>query len=165
MASKGADGADAALRSWIKRRFALPRTSTYSRQRIELVVAHKKWNAAARALEGFKLALFHRYGAATDAHIWAGRIEGELGRWNRSLDEYRIALADRPRDVSLWLEYARAAETAGRDTTAREAYAQAVAAQPEQSGHRERATQALDARAARLRRAGADAPRVDGPVK
>jgi tetratricopeptide (TPR) repeat protein len=164
MASKGADGADAALQILDQAAIRTPSNLNVQQARIELVVANKKWNAAARALEGFKLALFHRYGAATDAHIWAGRIEAELGRWNRSLEEYRIALADRPKDVSLWLEYARAAETGGRDTTAREAYAQASRLSPN-SPDIANAQRTLDARSARLRGAGADGSRVDPPLK
>ena len=82
--ARAANGADAALPDPGSRRpFAIRRTWTCSAQRIELVVAHKKWNAAPRSLEGLKLALFHHYGSATDAHIWAARIDGELGRWNK----------------------------------------------------------------------------------
>ena len=111
---------------------------------------YKRWNAAARALEGLQARPVSNYGTATDAHIWAARIDGELGRRNRSLDEYRIALADRPGDVALWIEYARAAETAGRDITAREAYAEAARLSPN-SPDIASARQALEARSVRLR--------------
>jgi tetratricopeptide (TPR) repeat protein len=148
--TKGADGADQALS--ILDQAATRDVSDVNVQweRMELIFKQKKWNAAARSLEGLKLALYRKYGSATDAHIWTARIDGELGRWNRSLDEYRIALADRPTDVTLWLEFARAAETAGRDATAREAYAQASRLSPD-SPDITTSQRALEARSARLR--------------
>jgi tetratricopeptide (TPR) repeat protein len=164
LASKGANGVDPALQILDQAASLTPADLNVQRERIDLVVNNKKWNAAARSLEGLKLALFHHFGAATDAHIWAGRIEAELGHWHRSLEEYRIALADRPADVSLWLEYARAAETGGRDTAAREAYAQALRLSPN-SADIASAQRALDARAARLRGPAADAPRLEGRPK
>jgi tetratricopeptide (TPR) repeat protein len=156
LARRGADGADEALAILDEAAARNPSDLTVQRERIELVAGYKRWNAAARSIEGLKLALFQNYGTATDAHIWAARIDGQLGRWNRSLDAYRIALADRPTDVALWIEYARAAETAGRDMTAREAYAEAGRLSPN-SPDISSAQQALEARSIRLR-----SPQTDG---
>jgi tetratricopeptide (TPR) repeat protein/O-antigen ligase len=94
-------------------------------KRVDLVTRFKKWKAAARAVEGLKTALYQAGAAATDAHIADARIKAEMGRVTASLDEYRIALAGRPSDVALWMEYGRVAETAGHLGTASEAYAEA----------------------------------------
>ncbi len=53
-----------------------------------------------------------------------------MGRVSAALDEYRIALANQPNNVALWLEYGRAAESAGHVETADEAYAQAARLSP-----------------------------------
>ena len=58
--------------------------------------------------------------------------------------------------MALWIEYARAAETAGRDMTAREAYAEAGRLSPN-SPDIASARQALEARSIRLR-----SPQTDG---
>jgi tetratricopeptide (TPR) repeat protein len=150
LARHGADGADQALAILDDAAVRNPADVSVQRERVELVVSQKKWNGAARSLDGLKQALYLNYGSATDAHIWAARIEGQLGHWNRSLDEYRIALADRPADVALWIEYAHAAENAGRDVTAREAYAQASRLSPN-SPDITKAQQALEERLVRLR--------------
>ena len=119
-------------------------------ERIELVVTYKKWQAAERSLEGLKQALYKAAGTATGAHVWAARIAGELGRWTNALGEYRIALADSPNDVALWGEFARAAMSAGRDETAREALAQAARLSPN-NPEIIAAQQAVNERLARLR--------------
>jgi tetratricopeptide (TPR) repeat protein len=161
LARQGADGADQALSLLDEAAIRNPGDLTVQRARLEMVVAYKKWNASARSLEGLKLALFRNYGSATEAHIWAARINCQLGRWSRALDEFRIALADRSTDVSLWIEYAHAAETAGRDVTAREAYGQASRLSPN-SPDIANAQHALEARSVRLR--APQQPPGDGPT-
>jgi tetratricopeptide (TPR) repeat protein len=157
LARQGTDGADRALAILDEAAIRNPADLNVQNERVTIVVAHKRWNAAARSLDGLKLALFRNYGSATDAHVWGARIDAQLGRWNKALDEFRIALADRPTDVSLWLEYARAAEAGGRDVMAREAYGQASRLSPN-SPDIASAQQALEARSARLRVLGGNAP-------
>ncbi len=151
IASQGANGADAALQILDQAAVRTPSNLNVQRERIELVVTHKKWNAAARSLEGLKLALFHNYGSRLTRISGQGalRLSSATGTGrSRSIgSHWRIVRAD----VSLWLEYARAAETGGRDTTAREAYGAGIASQPKQSGHRERATSARCAHGAPAR--------------
>src|SRR5262249_51445864 len=100
------------------------------RMRVQLVMNNQKWQAAARAVDGLKMALYSTNGAVSEAHVAAARIQGRLGRWTEALSEYRIALADAPNDVALWIELARAAEQAGRHPTAREARAEAARLSP-----------------------------------
>jgi tetratricopeptide (TPR) repeat protein len=130
VARKGADGADEAVAILNAAATRYPTELRLQSERIGLIYRFEKWNHAAAALEGLKMALYSEYGAATDAHTWAGRVNARLGRWSKSLDEYRIALADRPSDVSVWMEFGRAAESAGRRDTAREAYFQAARLSP-----------------------------------
>jgi tetratricopeptide (TPR) repeat protein len=162
IAEKHAEGADAALAILEQAAARNPSDMDVQQQRIDLIVEYRKWNLASRALEGYKLALFRRYGSATYAHVYGARIEGQLGHWNRSLDEYRIALADRATDVPLWVEYAHAAENAGRDSIARDAYAHAAHLSPG-SPDVVKAQQALEARAVRLRGPEPDAPQRAAP--
>jgi tetratricopeptide (TPR) repeat protein len=98
--------------------------------RIDLVNKYQKWTAVPRALEGYKEALYGRDGSATEAHLAAARIYVKLSHWTDALGEYRIALADQPTNVSLWMELGNAGESAGRDTTAREAYVEAARLSP-----------------------------------
>jgi tetratricopeptide (TPR) repeat protein len=154
---KAEDGADAALAILDEAAARDPADLTVQTRRIELVLQYKKWNAAARSLEGLKLALFHRDGSAAAAHIWAARIDGQLGRWNKAVDEYRIALADWPMQVSLWIEYAQAAENAGRDVIAREGYARAARLSPN-SPDIANALRVVDARLSRRQAIGTGAP-------
>ena len=107
-----------------------PTDLAVARQRVELVTRFEKWKAAARALEGLKLALYQGGGSAAEAHMAGARINARLGHWTEALDEYRIVLADMPDNVTLWIEYARAAEAIGHDATARDAYAQASRLSP-----------------------------------
>src|SRR5262249_52442191 len=85
IARQGADGADQALAILDEAAVRNPTDLDVQRERVQLVFNYKKWNAAARSLEGFKLALFRNFGSATDAHIWGARFEGQLGRWNKAL--------------------------------------------------------------------------------
>ena len=154
---KGAAGADEALSILDTAATRYPTDISIQRQRVELVTQFKRWNAAARSLEGLKLALYHSQGSATEAHVAEARIAGQLGHWTAALDEYRIALADQPNDVSLWIEYGRAAATIGHDAAAREAYAQAARLSPN-SPEITGPLRDLEARQARLRALVGTAP-------
>jgi tetratricopeptide (TPR) repeat protein len=107
-----------------------PANVELQRLRIDLVTRYHKWIAAARAMEGFKRALYTRDGSATEGHVASARILGQLGRWSDAIGEYRIALADQPTNVALWMELGRAAESAGRAETARDAYAASARLSP-----------------------------------
>ena len=100
------------------------------RLRVDVVVRYHKWSAASRALEGYKEALYARDGMATEAHLASARIMTQMGRWTDALGEYRIALADQPTNVGLWMELGSAGEMAGRIKTAREAYSTAARLSP-----------------------------------
>lgn len=102
--------------------------------RLDLVTKYQKWTAVPRALEGYKQALYTRDGSATEAHLAAARIHVRLSHWTDALGEYRIALADQPNNVSLWMELGSASESAGRVTTAREAYTEAARLSPSNPG-------------------------------
>jgi tetratricopeptide (TPR) repeat protein len=104
------------------RRSGGPRTSSYH-----------KWTAAARAMEGFNRALYARDGLATEGHVASARILSQLGRSSDAIGEYRIALADQPTNVPLWMELGQAAESAGRLETARDAYATSARLSPNNS--------------------------------
>jgi tetratricopeptide (TPR) repeat protein len=95
------------------------------KMRVDVVLRYQRWSAAARAVAGYKQALFTRDGSATDAHLAAARIAVQLSHWTDAIDEYRLALAGLPTDVALWLEFGRACEAGGRLTAAREAYSEA----------------------------------------
>jgi tetratricopeptide (TPR) repeat protein len=150
LANKGIKGVDEALAILDLAAARAPTDVQVQSERIQLVVTYKKWQAAERSLEGLKQALYKAAGTATGAHVWAARIAGELGRWTNALGEYRIALADTPNDVTLWIEFARAATSAGRDETAREALAQAGRLSPN-SPEIIAAQQVVSERLARLR--------------
>jgi tetratricopeptide (TPR) repeat protein len=94
------------------------------------VTHYEKWTAVARSIEGFKQALYHTHGSATEAHVASARIDARLGRWQSAIGEYRIALADNPSDVTLWMEFGQQAAAFGRDATAREAYSEAARLSP-----------------------------------
>jgi tetratricopeptide (TPR) repeat protein len=147
---KGAAGADEALGILDRAAVRYPADLAVARQRVDLVTRFEKWNAAARALDGLKLALYQIGGSATEAYIAGARINGRLGHWTEALDEYRIVLADMPDNVSLWIEYAHAAEAIGHDTTAHDAYAQASRLSPN-SPEVVAALHELETRQARLR--------------
>ena len=98
------------------------------------------------------------------------RIQARLGRLTAALGEYRVALADQPGSVSLWMEFGRAAENGGRDTVAREAYREAARLSPDSPEVAE-AVHRLDERSAAscsLRRSvetwpGLKSPPANGP--
>jgi len=127
---RGADGADQALEVLDRAAERFPEDMPVQRARIELVQRYKRWRAAQRAIDGYRIALYHLSGRGTEAHIWAARIEGDMGHWSKALEEYRMALTEAPTDLTLWMELAHAAEAAGRYSTAREAYEQAARISP-----------------------------------
>jgi tetratricopeptide (TPR) repeat protein len=122
------------------------------RMRVSMVSTYGKWQAADRALDGLKLALYHATGSAFEANLMAARIRGSLGQWSVAFSEYRIALSHSPNQPSLWVEFARAAENAGRDQTAREAYSEAARLAPSDASIAE-ARRRLDARQVEQRKA------------
>jgi len=127
-----------------------------ARKRVDVVLTYQKWHAAARAVDGLKLALFQNQMAASEAHVASARVATRLSRWNEALGEFRIALAQEAWNVYLWMEYGRAAEGGGRFTTAREAYVEALRLlpkNPEIVG----ALRALDERMAKLRQGASSA--------
>jgi tetratricopeptide (TPR) repeat protein/O-antigen ligase len=159
---KGAPAADEALGILNRAAVRYPTDLEVARQRVDLVMNYEKWNAAARSLEGLKLALYHTGGSAAEAHLAGAHISGRLGRWSQALDEYRIALADMPDNVALWMEYARAAQTIGHDAIAREAYQQASRLSPN-SPEVVTALHDLETRQARLRALVQDPKEPAGP--
>jgi tetratricopeptide (TPR) repeat protein len=126
-------GPDAALSILDTGATRYPQDVPIQRMRVQLVSDYAKWQAAERAIDGLTRALYDTTGSAGEAHTMSARIQGRLGRWTRALGEYRIALADAPADVSLWMELAHAAERAGRDATAREALYEASRLSPSSS--------------------------------
>ncbi|HXU07194.1 MAG TPA: O-antigen ligase family protein [Polyangia bacterium] len=130
-----------------------------ARKRMDVVLTYRKWHAAPRAIEGLKLALFQTQGAISEAHVAAARVATQLSRWNQALGEYRIALAQQSWNVSLWMEYGRVAEAAGRPTAAREAYAEASRISPKNPEVME-AIRILEERMNRFRGAASGAART-----
>jgi tetratricopeptide (TPR) repeat protein len=145
----GPSGTDQALATLDLAAAQYPSNVEVQRMRVDIVGRFGKWQAADRALEGLKQALYHERGSAAEAHVAAARIFTRLSRFTNALGEYRIALADDSTNVSLWLEFGHAAEAAGRDQTARDAYSEAGRLSPK-SPEVVRALQALDNRAPKL---------------
>jgi tetratricopeptide (TPR) repeat protein len=127
---KGPVGADAALSILDAGATRYPQDLPIQRMRVDVVMNYQKWQAAERALDGLKMALYSAYGNAGEAHRAAARIHSRLGRWTTALGEYRIALADDAGNVGLWLEFAKTAEQAGREGIAREALSEAARLSP-----------------------------------
>jgi tetratricopeptide (TPR) repeat protein len=100
------------------------------RMRISMVQRYRKWQAADRAIDGLKLALYHAQGTAVEANLEKARIHVQLSQWNAAFGEYRTALAQGPNQPSIWVEFGQMAEKAGRDATAREAYSEALRLSP-----------------------------------
>ncbi len=126
LAVRGKAGADDALATLDAAAARYPLDVEVQRQRLALVTQFEKWQVADRAVEGLKVALYHDYGQANEAHIAAARIHARLRRWNQCFGEYRIALLADPTNGYLWFEFGRTAEEAGRYPVAREAYAEAA---------------------------------------
>jgi tetratricopeptide (TPR) repeat protein len=150
IAQQGANGADAALAVLDAAAARTPANLAVQTERVELVTSFKKWAAAGRSIEGYKLALYENGNSPSWAHIADARIKAEMGRLTAALDEFRIALADQPENVSLWLEYGRIADAGGHVATAREAYAEAARLSPN-SPDILNAQRALEQRRAELR--------------
>ena len=147
---KAADGADEALRILDAAVSRYPTDLALQRERVAIVTKYKKWTSAARAIEGLKLACYHAFGSAAEAHIAAADIAFNMARFTEAMAEYRMALGDRPNDVALWMEFGHTAEMAGRQTAARDAYSQAARLSPKDPTIA-RALQSLDDYVARLR--------------
>lgn len=131
MLTKGAAGADEALATLDVAATRYPFDVDVQRTRVQLILDHGRWHASARALDGLKAVLYHLSGSALEAHIAAARINSRMGHVTVALTEYRIALADDPSNVTLWLEYGRTAQSGGRSTAAREAFLQAARLSPQ----------------------------------
>jgi tetratricopeptide (TPR) repeat protein len=130
LATKGTAGANEAFSILDLAATRYPLDVPVQRLRISLVPAYGKWQAADRAIDGFKLALFRATGGALEANLAAARIRAQLQQWNASFSEYRIALTQAGGDAAIWVELGQTAESAGRDTTAHEAYAEAARLKP-----------------------------------
>jgi tetratricopeptide (TPR) repeat protein/O-antigen ligase len=128
--TQGADGAERALSILDLAATRYPTDVDLQRRRVALVTTYNKWQAAARSVEGLKLALYATNGSATEAHVANARIQVRLGHVVVALGEYRIALADEPGNTALWMELGQAAKSIGHDATAREAYEQAARLSP-----------------------------------
>ncbi len=159
LSAKGETGADEALAILDRAATQFPDDASVQRSRLDIVINYQKWHAAERSLDGFKRALSVAGGSAGEAHLAAARLAAKLSRWTGAIDEYRIALADRPSDISLWMEFGQAALAAGRNTTAREAFMTADHLSPN-NPEITKAFQTLDAQthAASTRSFGGDPP-------
>jgi tetratricopeptide (TPR) repeat protein len=130
LAVKGPSGADEALSILDLAAIRYPLDLPLQRMRISLVSGYSKWQAADRAIDGLKLALYHSVGSGFEADLAAARIRSRLSQWNAAITEYRIALNQSANQPSLWVELAEVAERAGRDTVAHEAYSEAARLAP-----------------------------------
>jgi len=130
------------------------------RKRVEVVINYGKWHVARRAIEGLTAALYQNQRAISEAHVASARVAAKLSRWNEALGEYRILLAEEPRNVQFWIEYGQVAESAGRGGLAREAYGVASRLSPNNPQILE-AIRNVDDRMVRLR--GASSP--SGPAQ
>jgi tetratricopeptide (TPR) repeat protein len=148
--AKGAAGADEALSILDIAAVRYPNDLAVQRMRVKFIIDFQKWKAAARALDGFKIALYRVQGSAAEAHAASAQIEARLGRVGSALTAYRVALSDEPLNVTLWMEFGRTAETAGRYPTAMEAYRQAAQLSPK-NPQIEAALNGLEKRNAALR--------------
>ena len=134
LATKGAAGADEAFGILDLAAMRYPLDLDVQRLRISIVSDYGKWQAADRAIDGMKLASYRAAGSALEATLDAARIRVRMGQWTAAFTEYRIALAQSPNELGLWVEFARAAEGAGRDSMAREAYSEAARLAPRDPG-------------------------------
>jgi tetratricopeptide (TPR) repeat protein len=134
IAKKGQAGVNEAFAILDLAATRFPLDVSVQRSRIEVVSDHAKWQAADRAIDGFKFALYRATGQAVEANLAAARIRAQLGQWRAAFSEYRTALSQASNDVSIWLAFAQTAEQAGRDSTAREAYTEAARLRPQDSG-------------------------------
>jgi tetratricopeptide (TPR) repeat protein len=151
LASKGDAGADEALAVLDLAATRDPLDLPVQRMRISMVSGYRKWSATDRAIDGLKLALYHVSGSAVEANLAAARIHAQLSQWSAAIGEYRIALAQMPAQPSVWIELGQAAERAGRETVARDAYREAARLSP--AGPATDALRQLDARRDEMKKA------------
>jgi O-antigen ligase len=130
LANQGAPGAAEALSILDLAATRYPLDVPVQELRASIVLTYGKWQAADRAIDGYKLALYRSAGQAIDANLIAARIRAKLGQWTACFSEYRLALAQAGGNTGIWAEFGQTAETAGRDSTAREAYAEAARLAP-----------------------------------
>ena len=131
MAAAGGTGVEEALATLDTAATRYPFDVQVQRARMRLVLDHKRWQASARAVDGLQAALYHAQGTASEAHVAAARVQAGMGHVMPALTEYRIALADDPANVGLWVEFGRTAQAGGRSTIAREALLQASHLSPQ----------------------------------
>jgi hypothetical protein len=153
LAVKGRAGVDDAFAILDLAAIRYPLDLPVQRMRVSMVSQYGKWQAAERALDGFKMALYQSTGSAFEANLTSARIRGQLGQLSAALSDYRTALAQSPNEPSLWVEYAQVAENAGRDQMARDAYGEAARLAPSDASITE-ARRRLDARQTERRNAG-----------
>ena len=127
---KGAAGVDEAFAVLDLAATRYPLDLTVQRRRLDLVSRYSKWQAADRAMEGFKRALYTVTGSTLEATIISARTHSSMSQLRSALVEYRTALAQSPNDAALWMEYGGLAERVGRDSTARDAYSEAMRITP-----------------------------------
>jgi tetratricopeptide (TPR) repeat protein len=159
--TKGAAGSDGALAVLDAAAAHYPLNLEIQRARVGLVTNYQKWSAVARAMEGFKLALYTAQGSATEAHIANARIQASLGHLQIALGEYRVALADASSNPALWMEFGNTAAAMGSNTTAREAYATAARLSPN-SAEAGAALRSLDTQQDQIRALSGPPPRENG---
>jgi tetratricopeptide (TPR) repeat protein len=133
LATKGAPGAGEALSILDLAAIRYPLDVPVQRLRASIVLTYGKWQTADRAIDGFKTALYRTAGQAIEANLVAARIRAKLGQWNVCFSEYRQALTLASAATWIWFEFGQTAESAGRDTTAREAYAEAARLAPSEA--------------------------------
>ena len=105
MAAAGGTGVEEALATLDTAATRYPFDVQVQRARMRLVLDHKRWQASARAVDGLQAALYHAQGTASEAHVAAARVQAGMGHVMPALTEYRIALADDPANVGLWVEF------------------------------------------------------------
>jgi tetratricopeptide (TPR) repeat protein len=148
--TKGSAGPEAALAGLDAAAVRYPHDLGIQRRRLDLIMQIGKWQAADRALLGLREAIYQNRADISEAYTASARIAARLLHWTEAIGQYRLAVAQAPWNVSLWLEFGVAAEAAGRDLVAREAYAEAVRLSPNDP-IAAKALRDLDERAARLR--------------
>jgi tetratricopeptide (TPR) repeat protein len=155
--SQGAAGSDAAFAQIETAAGQYPFDLDIQRRRLDMVMKLERWQAAERALQGLRQALYQNRRDVSEAYLASARIAARFARWTEALGQYRLAVGQAPWNVTAWLEYGQTAETAGRDTVAREAYVEAARALPNDPNV-VKALRSLDDRMAQLRRSALPHP-------
>ncbi|HEX4406470.1 MAG TPA: O-antigen ligase family protein [Polyangia bacterium] len=161
LTTKGRAGVDEAFAVLDAAAMRYPLDLPVQRMRVAMVSDYGKWQASDRALDGLKLALYHSNGSGVEANLAAARIRARLSQWSAAMSEYRIALMQQP-SAGIWFELGQAAEHAGRDSTAREAYSEAARLEPGVKQYAD-ALRQFDARMNDLRTAGVARSPVEEP--